>query len=360
MNAVPRNSLLSLIALLLTAAGGLAAEPASSSKLPAVRVVSMRRIFHNGEHNAFTDLVRFKGKFYLTFRSCPDGHMVHPTASVIVLASDDAREWRQVHRFHVKDRDTRDPHFLVFRDKLFVYTGTWYSGPTTLPIKEYDLNKHLGYAAWSEDGVKWHSPIMLEGTFGHYVWRAAAYGDKAYLCGRRNIGFAIGQRGEGRQVESLMLESDDGLIWRKRAVFQEIAGDETAFLFEPGGKVLAIGRRGGAPAQLLRSTPPYTKWDRKDLDRYIGGPLLTRWGDRYLVGGRKTTKETGPKTSLCWLVGDQLHEFAEFPSGGDNSYPGFVELEPGRALVSYYSSHERDAAGKTITAIYLAELALEK
>lgn len=360
MKAVPHKSLMPLVAVLLTAASSLAAEPATNSKLPAVRVVSVQRIFHNGEHNAFTDLVRFQGKFYLTFRSCPDGHMVHPTASVIILASDDAREWRQVHRFSVKDRDTRDPHFLVFRDKLFVYTGTWYSGPTTLPTKEYDLNKHLGYAAWSDDGLKWHSPIMLEGTFGHYIWRAAAHGDKAYLCGRRKLGFEMGARGEGKQVESLMLESDDGLIWRKRAVFQEIAGDETAFLFEPDGTVLAIGRRGGAPAQLLKSSPPYTKWDRKDLDRYVGGPLVTKWDGRYLVGGRKTIKGSGPKTSLCWLVGDQLHEFAEFPSGGDNSYPGFVELGPGRALVSYYSSHERDAAGKTITAIYLAELALEK
>ncbi|MSU72071.1 MAG: hypothetical protein EXS43_06975 [Opitutus sp.] len=57
-------------------------------------------------------------------------------------------------------------------------------------------------------------------------------------------------------------------------------------------------------------------------------------------------------------MGDALQEFAEFPSGGDNSYPGFVALSPTRALVSYYSSHEKDAAGRTITAIYLAELTL--
>jgi hypothetical protein len=65
------------------------------------------------------------------------------------------------------------------------------------------------------------------------------------------------------------------------------------------------------------------------------------------------------RTSLCWLVDDELKEFAQLPSGGDNSYPGFVELTPTRALVSYYSSHERDAAGKPITAIYLAELNLK-
>jgi hypothetical protein len=331
-----------------------------SRDLPPVKVVSVRRVFHNGEHNAFTDLTRFQGKFYLTFRSCPDGHMVHPTASIIVLASDDARDWRQVHRFRVEERDTRDPHFLVFQGKLFVYTGTWYSGRTPLAPKDYDLNQHLGYAAWSEDGAKWHGPIMLEGTFGHYVWRAGTFGDKAYLCGRHKMGFAIGPRGEGREVQSLMLESDDGLIWRKRAVFQEVAGDETAFLFEPDGSVLAVGRRGGDNAQLLRSRPPYTHWERKDLDRYVGGPLVVKWGDRYVVAGRKVTKQGGPKTSLCWLVDDRLHEFAELPSGGDNSYPGFVELSPGRALVSYYSSHERDPSGKEITAIYLAELLIEE
>jgi len=346
----------SVVAVVLAGLVGLAA---ADDKLPQVRVESLRRAFSNGEHNAFTDLVRFRGKLYLTFRSCPDGHNVNPTASIIILTSDDARQWRQVHRFRVAERDTRDPHFLVFRDKLFVYTGTWYSGPTTLPYKDYDLNKHLGYAAWTDDGTTWHSPIMLEGTFGHYIWRAASFGGKAYLCGRRKKGFSVAPRGEGKQVESLMLESGDGLVWHKRAVFQEIAGDETAFLFESDGSVLAIGRRGRDNAQLLRSKPPYTQWCRQDLDRYIGGPLVVKWGDRYVVGGRNLTKDRGPKTSLCWLVKDRLHEFAEFPSGGDNSYPGFVELKPGRALVSYYSSHETDASGKPMTAIYLAELVLQ-
>jgi hypothetical protein len=286
--------------------------------------------------------------------------MVHPTASVIILASDDGRDWRQVHRFRVKKRDTRDPHFLVFRDKLFVYTGTWYSGEKTLPPEQYDLNLHLGYAAWTEDGANWHSPILLEGTFGHYIWRAAAFGDKAYLCGRRKKNFEIGPKGEGRTVESAMLESDDGLIWRHRTLFQEVDGDETAFLFESDGAILAVGRRGRGPAQLLRSQPPYAEWDRRDLDRYIGGPLLVRWGDRYVVGGRKTIGGAGPKASMCWLKGEQLQEFAELPSGGDNSYPGFVALSPTRALMSWYSSHEKGADGKTITAIYLADLEIAK
>jgi hypothetical protein len=324
--------------------------------LPEVKVTNVRRVFHNGQHNAFTDLVRFRGSFYLTFRSCPDGHMVHPTSSIIILSSKDTKQWKQVHQFSVEKRDIRDPHFLIFKEKLFVYTGTWYSGETTLRSEDYDLNRHLGYAAWSDNGVNWHSPVMLEGTFGHYIWRANTFDGKAYLCGRRKKSFAIGPRGETSIVESVMLESDDGLIWHTRALFQETHGDETAFLFKADGSIIAIGRRGRDNAQLLRFKPPYTQWQREELDRYIGGPLLARWGGHYVVGGRKNTDDRGPKTSMCWLVGDQLHEFAELPSGGDNSYPGFVELSPNRAVMSWYSSHEKGADGKTITAIYMADL----
>ena len=336
-----------------------AAEP------PGVEVSNIRRVFHNGEHNAFTDLIKWKDRYWLTFRSCPDGHMVHPTASIIILSSTDLKEWRQEHHFSVPKRDTRDPHFLSFNGRLFVYTGTWYCGDTSPAREDYTLNRHLGYAAWTENGKKWSSPVMLEGTFGHYIWRAAAFDGRAYLCGRRNHEFDITAKGEGTGVESAMLESDDGLIWRTRTLFQEERGDETAFLFEPDGRILAIGRC-FPDAQLLESSPPWTKWKRREFDRHIGGPLLVKWNQHYLVGGRKSDQdlvgERGPKTTLYWLNKDAenaeglLTEFAELPSGGDNSYPGFLELSPTKAVISWYSSHEKNEAGETITAIYMADL----
>lgn len=325
--------------------------------LPKVEVTSLRRVFHNGEHNAFTDLCRFKDHLFLTFRSCPQGHNVYTTASVIVLRSDDEGEsWNQVHRFSVAKRDTRDPHFLVFEEKLFVYTGTWYCGDSAPETR--DMNQHLGYAVWSSDGTNWSDPQMLEGTYGHYIWRAATDGKQAFLCGRRKNQFQETASREERDpiVESAILVSDDGLNWRHRGLFQADYGDETAFLFEPDGSILAIARSGsGRNAQVCRSKPPFHRFERTDLDRYIGGPLVAKWDGLTLVGGRKT-KDTPAKTSLYWLKNDTLVEFAELPSGGDNSYPGFVDRGQGRALVSYYSSHEKDDHGKTITAIYLAEL----
>ncbi|NIP94036.1 MAG: hypothetical protein GWO24_11505, partial [Akkermansiaceae bacterium] len=69
--------------------------------------------------------------------------------------------------------------------RLFVYTGTWHSGEAPARSNaDLELNRHLGYAVWSENGTGWSEPTLLEGTFGHYVWRAAAHDGKAFLCGR--------------------------------------------------------------------------------------------------------------------------------------------------------------------------------
>ena len=328
----------------------------ADEKLPEIRVDNIRRVFHDGHHNALTDLTKFQDRYYLTFRSCPDGHMVHPTSSIIVMVSDDFKTWEKVHQFSVARRDVRDPHFLVFNDRLFVYTGTWFCGDTS--PKTRDLNEHLGYCVHSIDGQSWSDPVMMEGTYGHYIWRAAAYGGKAYLCGRRKKEFSDAPGTNRNVIQSAMLESDDGIVWRTATLFQDTWGDETAFLFEQDGSVLAIARRGSTPAEVCRSKVPFATWDRQPLDRYIGGPLLVRWGDRYLVGGRNNTA-AGPRTTLCWLTGTStLTAVVELPSAGDNSYPGVVLLDDHHAVLSWYSTHEQDVAGRSFTAIYMADLTI--
>ncbi|WP_299461445.1 hypothetical protein [uncultured Gimesia sp.] len=349
-------SLIQMTAFLICCLPGSSALFAGeNAALPEVEVTNVRKVFDNGEHNAFTDMIEFQGKYYLTFRTCPGGHMLFPTSRILVLQSDDTKTWKQVEEFSVPKRDVRDPHFLIFKDKLFIYTGTWYCGDSA--PKTRTINEHLGYAVWTADGTNWSKPIMLEGTYGHYIWRAAAYGDKAYLCGRRIHHFEKDDQGR-ELIETAILESDDGLVWKTASLFNEKQGDETAFLFEKNGDLLAIGRSGSNPAWVMRSHPPFEKWDRKQLDRYIGGPLLAKWGKHYLVGGRQR-KDGKYVTSLYWFQDDQLHEFASLPSGGDNSYPGFLLLEPDHGLISYYSSHEKDEQGKPITAIYMADLKLK-
>lgn len=322
-------------------------------------VDSVRQIYNDDNHNAFTDLCYFQGAYYLTFRNCPGGHMLFTTSRILIMRSPDGVDWEQVHAFNVPERDVRDPHFMVFNDKLFVYSGTWLVDPDD--PHNTDMNTHQGYCVWSPDGTDWHGPTALEGTYGYYIWRTGAQGGYAYLNGRRIKDFATPRDRPERDtlVESWLLRSKDGITWTPHGLMQPTYGDETAFLFEEDGSILAVARSGGRrAAQVCRSQPPYTTWTRTELDRYVGGPMLARWGDRYLVGGRKMIGDAEPVTTLYWLVDDQLVEIAELPSGGDNSYPGFVACTPERGLLSYYSSHEGGDAGHAAAAIYLAELSL--
>lgn len=327
--------------------------------MSAMRIASLRQVYNNGHHNAFTDLCHFGEYYYLTFRSCPQGHMIFSTSRIVILRSRDGQAWTEVHSFNVPDRDVRDPHFLVFQAKLFVYTGTWPVDPAD--SHKMDQNNHLGFAVWSTDGTNWSAPQALAGTHGYYIWRAATCDGVAYLNGRciRDFATPADNAEERALMQSWLLQSRDGLTWTPSALMLASYGDETALLFAANGGVTALVRtEAGRPAELCRSDPPYQQWTRTTLDRAVGGPLLARWGERYVVGGRKSVDRSRPVTALYWLVDDMLVEALELPSGGDTSYPGFVELTPDRALLSYYSSHEGSGTSLAPCHIYLAELQL--
>ena len=102
---------------------------------------AVRRITKDKRHNAFTDLVRFNGRIYLAFRSAPL-HDISPGASIRILQSDDGADWREIFQFDVADRDTRDPHFLVFQDRLILYTGTWDATDSGVARRELTLQLH--------------------------------------------------------------------------------------------------------------------------------------------------------------------------------------------------------------------------
>ena len=119
--------------------------------IPQIRVDAVRVVCDDGMHNAFTDLCTFGGRYYVTFRSCPDGHMIHPTSRIVVLSSSDAVRWERVHSFAVPGRDVRDPHFLVLGERLFVISGAVRVGPEAPAA--YDIDQHQGFCAWTEDGT---------------------------------------------------------------------------------------------------------------------------------------------------------------------------------------------------------------
>ena len=270
---------------------------------PPIRVDAVRVVHDDGLHNAFTDLCSFGGRYYLTFRSCPDGHMIHPTSRIVVLSSSDAVRWERVHSFAVPGRDVRDPHFLTLGERLFVISGAVRVGPEAPAA--YDIDQHQGFSAWTADGRTWHGPRAMEGTSGYYVWRAVSRDGVAYLCGRRKRRTAPeNEADELRLLQATLLASRDGFSWTEVGVVQAEYGGETAFLFEPDGSLLAIVRNRAAalPARVCRAGAPYRAWTGRELDRNIGGPLLARWGRNH-AGRRQEDHRAEPRRDDAVLAG---------------------------------------------------------
>ncbi|MBA62927.1 MAG: hypothetical protein CMJ76_11235 [Planctomycetaceae bacterium] len=260
-----------------------------------------------------------------------------------------------MHSFNVPDRDTRDPHFVDFNGRLFVYSGTWYGGDLRPKIR--NMNQMLGYGVSTSDGERWSMPFQLNGTYGHYVWRGATYNNAVYLCARRRTGFKElpDLTNHAAIVQSRILRSDDGISFTDVGHFQTQNGDETAFHFTENGVIQAIARRGNRSAELIILKPPYNTPIRTDLGRYIGGPLLFKYQDYMLVAGRNRS-EGKVHTNISILKEEKLIDLINLPSGGDCSYPGMVTLCPGCLLVSWYSSHLKDDDGKAKTCIFTAKL----
>ena len=72
------------------------------------KLVSVRKIWdRGGEHNAFTDLVRFKDRWYCVFREGKDH--VSPDGAVRILTSNDGEDWESAALVSITAADLRDP-----------------------------------------------------------------------------------------------------------------------------------------------------------------------------------------------------------------------------------------------------------
>ncbi|MFP6677268.1 MAG: sialidase family protein [Pirellulaceae bacterium] len=304
---------------------------------PKPLLVESRRIWDRAPHSAFTDLIRYKDRWYCVFRE-GTAH-VSPDGSLRVIVSSDGKQWKSIALVTSPTFDLRDAKITVTPNGQLMLNGAGM-------IADADVRYHSISWFSTDDGQTWDKGRRI-GDPGFWLWRTHWHDNTAYTMGYST------QR--DRTTRSLRLyKSADG---RKFQTFVPTVNapagcgeDKILFLKDKTAVCLLRHETGDKMAQLGRSKPPYTEWTWRDLNVRIGGPNMIQLPDGRILAATRLHRG-GTRTSLSWLDLEKvtLTEVLRLPSGGDTSYPGMVWHED-LLWISYYSSHE----GKT--SIYLAKV----
>jgi hypothetical protein len=316
------------------------------------RLVKVSKIWDQGPHNAFTDLIRWRDRWYCTFREA-DAH-VGGNGRLRVLSSADGERWESVALIAEDGIDLRDPKVSITPDDrlMIVAGGSVYQGTTLIGRQPRVL--------FSSDGREWTTPQKVLSE-GEWLWRVTWRSGKAY---------GVSYNASARQEPQAQAASKTGMVrpgpadWKLK-LFESADGvaynlvthldvpghpNETTLRFVSNDDMIALVRREGGNTfgWIGTSPPPYTRWQWREISHRLGGPnfLLLPDGSLWAAG---RSYPGGAKTVLARMSLDRYEPVLTLPSGGDTSYPGLV-WDEGQLWMSYYSSHE----GKS--AIYLARI----
>src|SRR5690606_29029317 len=92
----------------------------------------VKKIWDQGDHNAFTDIIRFKNRWYCTFREADDH--VGGDGRIRVLVSQDGEKWESSAVLTEAGIDLRDPKFSITPNNrlMIVMGGSVYQGTKVL------------------------------------------------------------------------------------------------------------------------------------------------------------------------------------------------------------------------------------
>ncbi|MDA2927530.1 exo-alpha-sialidase [Acidobacteria bacterium AH-259-G07] len=307
----------------------------SETSRPKPEIVSVRKIWDQAPHNAFTDLIRFRQQWYSTFREA-DVHGAGEDGKVQVLVSADGEEWKSVALLAEDGIDLRDPKLSITPDgRLMLLAGGSVYERGTYRTRQPRV-------AFSSDGGKWSATQRILGD-GHWLWRVTWHEGRAY---------GVSKLGEGNNPRrGFLYRSTDGLHYELITELHVPGVSETTLRFLEGGEMMALVRHeeGNKHGWIGTSQPPYTRWTWHETEYRLGGPNFIQIPDGTLWASSRRYHPDGNSTVLAEMGRELYKPVLTLPSGGDTSYPGLVWHDE-LLWMSYYSSHEAK------TSIYLAKI----
>jgi hypothetical protein len=313
---------------------------------------TVERIWDN-DYSAFPSIVRYRGAYYVSFREGVS-HIFDENGIAAgktrILRSADCKHWKSVALLSKEGYDLRDPKLSVTADgRLMVIQG----GSVYV---DKQLVDRVPQVSFSFDGRTFSdpTPVVYENQDRPaWFWRVTWHDGTGYTVSYGDV--------EDNALE--LLKTSDGIHFEKiTTIALDGFPNESTVRFLPDGRMVLLIRRdkGDRKAYIGVSRPPYTEWDLTPLRFQIGGPEMAVLPDGSLLIGGRAYFESG-ETRTCLWRGNEKGDFElwkTLPSGGDNSYPGFL-IEDGELKVVYYSSHELTRPdGRPRAGIYLARIPL--
>lgn len=317
----------------------------ASAELPSegpVKPSDIRKVYGKGEHNAFTAFVRWKGALWLAFRQAASHNSAD--GDLVVLRSVDGRDWSEALRLNILP-DDRDPQFVATESRLLLYDPALKGGELTT------------FAVYTEDGKTWSKPQpVYEPRF--IVWKPTLHAGKFWSAAHKKDD----SKGGGKSREVHLIESDDGLSWRKVSLIRAGNWESETTLHFQGDTAVAFLRQkyGSPPAQVLTSRAPFTEWTARPapINHFSGHSCHTFKGVTYLLTRTMDyDKRVAGQAIYTYEDDGSLKLYCVLPAGGDCAYAEAVESGD-HMLVSWYSGHET-AKPNDHTNIYLATVPLK-
>lgn len=333
-----------------------------------------------GASNNNLDVARHQGRVFLAFRSSGN-HFASPGTVLWVVSSEDETTWRYEGHFAM-GTDLREPRFLAWKDRLWLYFGVLGKDPADFEPKGARAAEYLG----REGGKpKWDGPkeVLDFGGGGFIPWRIRTLPDGRPVM----IGYDGGENvydTTGGKIRVHLLTTDDGWHWSAlvpgKAIVKEGGGSEADFAFAADGSLVAVIRNeagevgpchGEAQGVCFGSwicTAPADAWAdwtcAHDPRKYDSPLVFAAAGKVWLIGRRSLKNEglydlgeaaaspkdvytkyqlawwSGPKRCAVWEVDGATRTVAfvlDLPSAGDTCFASALPIAGEDAAFTVYN-----------------------
>lgn len=236
---------------------------------------SVERVWGDGTwHCAFTSIVEFKGRYYISFREY-DSHIFDSKGDaegrIRIISSKNGKKWQSVAQISKKGYDLRDPKLSVTPDNRLMVTvgGSIYRNKVLVGCEPQVI--------FSADGNEFSepSPIKLDsktkGTHD-WLWRVTWHEGVAY-------GVSYSKK-ENNKWELYLYKGTNGINYDlvSHLDCDGFPNETTVRFLEDGRMALLIRRDNGDRRNIwATSAAPFTDWTMTKTASHMGGPDFIVW-----------------------------------------------------------------------------------